>query len=108
MYLRLSTPGYPFTKAQELFDLDGMKEIRLEVEVHDGEGGGVRVLVWNDLISYQGETVHRQERLYPGNADFDSQREGLIFLSSGHGMLWGLELKDVDLTAAKRQAPYVE
>lgn len=108
LMMKVSTPGFPERSAVELSDLSGSDEIWMRFEIHDGVSSGVRILVWEDTISYQGEVVRRQDRIYLGNQIFDSLAENWSFLSHGRGMFWGLELKDTLLISAHREAAYVE
>lgn len=106
--LRISTPGYPAQESIDLMSYEPGQEISLKIEIHDGISSGIRVIIWNDRLSYKGEILKRQERIFLGNHIFDSYEERLSFLSHGRGMFWGLDLEQTSLSVAQRQLSYVQ
>lgn len=108
LMLRISTPGFPSQTPIELMPVETGQEVSLKIEVHDGVSSGVRVIIWNDRVSYQGEVLRKQDRIFLGNHIFDSFEENLNFFSHGRGMFWGLELAQTYLLAAQRQLAYVD
>jgi len=81
-------------------------EFRYRIEVHNGTVDGARVFIWKDWWSLQGEVIRTRTPIMAGNADFDSRKGGGFFLSSGRGVRWGLEFKNVRVTRVSREAPY--
>jgi|FLYM01.1.fsa_nt_gi hypothetical protein len=108
LFVSFSTPGYLETEAMELFKVIPNQQIHLKVEVHDGVSAGVRVLIWNDRLSQQGEVIRTQDQIFLGNHTLDSFENRLSFLSHGKGVFWGVELINVELIKAYRSAPYVD
>lgn len=110
LFLQTSVPGYPKTSKIELMPIEPDHEIRLRVEVHNGVSSGVRLIIWSDFISYQGEVLSRQDQIYLGNHLFDSESEpsGHVFLNHGKGPRWGLEIHQIQLLEAFREAAYVD
>lgn len=106
--LKISTPGYPAYDAIDLMSYDPGQEVSLKIEIHDGVSSGVRVIIWNDRLSYQGEILKTQERIFLGNHLFDSYEERISFFSHGRGMFWGVDLDQTSLSVAQRQLSYVQ
>lgn len=109
LLFQVSVPGYPKTSEIELMQIEPDHEIRLRVEVHNGVSSGIRLVIWSDFISYQGEILSRQDQIYLGNHLFDSESEpsALFFLNHGKGPRWGLEIHRLQLLEAFREAAYV-
>lgn len=106
--IKISTPGFPAQQPIELMPIESGQEISLKVEIHDGVSSGIRVVIWNDRLSYQGEVLKELDQIFLGNHIFDSFDEDLKFLSHGRGMFWGLVLDQTALILAQRQLHYVE
>jgi hypothetical protein len=105
--LEVGTPDV-VSRSQELpstlIGADG--HLRVRLEVHNVTTAGVRVLLWNNVQSFEGETAVTRPFVDAGNADFDSRELRWIFATHGRGALWGLELSGMRVLSAYREAPY--
>lgn len=80
----------------------------MRIEIHDGVADGVRVLVWRDLVDFQGPLRMPRDRVQAETADLDTREANWIFMGHGRGARWGLSLQQVLIRRAEREAPYVQ
>lgn len=107
--LSLSTPGFaPQTVELPADWISAEGRMKLRLEVQNGSTSGARVLIWKYNWSPRGGAELPRGFLSEANADFDSQKSGLIFQTHGRGVKWGLELDQVKLKSIYREAPYAE
>ncbi len=108
IWVECASPGFlPSRTELSNVQMNPDGTLRLRIEVHDGVSTGVRILIWNDVQSLQGELQRARVTVNESTADMDSRREGWVFESHGRGARWGIETEDVQLLTAYREAPYV-
>lgn len=104
----LSTPGYIKQPLGFLpKGLDSSGAFRLRIEIHHSFVQGLRILVWNDRVLLGGNTYSFLKFVSEGNADLDTARTKMNFLSFGEGIRWGLRLSQVRFDLIARESPYV-
>lgn len=106
--IKTSSPGLPETELIRIPVNSFKVSQRLRFEVHNGVAQGVRCLIWNDKISYDGLTWTSLDKVTRERALIDTRELSAIFLSKGQGIFWGLELQKAELIKSQREASYVD
>lgn len=102
-------PGYsfrPLTTIKEAANHAG--EFNLRIETINRLNNDRRILIWNNEVLINSSLRVKRDKILPGNADFDSAREGSVFYSWGQGFRWGVDLKNFRISQLRREAPYVD
>ena len=105
----LAMPGYPFKHWTVLHHLmTDDSRVRIRIEVHDGMGTQSRLLIWNDWQNRGSPVRQRITQVKERQAIADTEQTPFTFYSTGHGIRWGLELRNIQLKEARRERPYVD
>ena len=96
---------YPLTRLGQA--LTNSHEFHLRVETFNEANNGRRILIWNDQLVLDSQSIKPKDRLTASNAEFDSLRQNMIFYSWGQGLGWGIHMEQMRFTQAHREVPFV-
>jgi hypothetical protein len=82
--------------------------IHLRLEIHNGVSGRVEFYVWHDWVTKDGYFWNHLPQVKAKNAVLTNADLDPPLFSHGRGLLWGLKIHQVEILAARREAPYVD